>query len=150
MCSGVWLKSAEECGRELHFAAACLARLGRLERLSAQHPPFMPCARCPVYTFRYRWRCELRSGGPAPEWGGNARRLARDLYWYRQCSPTCKANEALASLRDMRAAADHAIWTLEMAKRVLQVRYASLHLALSRVDSAEGSVEVVDWDSPMR
>ena len=46
------------------------ARLGRLERLSAQHPPFTQCARCHVYTFRYRWRSELRSGGPDLEWGG--------------------------------------------------------------------------------
>ena len=52
------------------------ARLGRLKRLSAQHPPFKPCARCHVYTLRYRWRSELRSGGPDLEWGG---RFAHDF-----------------------------------------------------------------------
>ena len=127
-----------------------LARLGRFERLSAQHPPLMPCARCHAYTFRYRWRSELRSGGPDLEWGG---RFAHDfvvpnLYWYRQCSPTCEANAALARLRDARAAADYAIWRLERAKIHLWVRYVRLDLALSRVDSAEG-LQVWDWDTPM-
>ena len=127
-----------------------LARLGRFERLSAQHPPFMPCARCHAYSFRYRWRSELRSGGPDLEWGGYFAYdfVVPNLYWYRQCSPTCEANRALAKLRDARAAADHAIWRLEMAKRNLQVRYVSLDLALSRVDSAEG-LQAWGWDSPI-
>ena len=122
--------------------------IGPCAGVVAQHPPFMPCARCHVYTFRRRLRSELRSGEPGLEWGG---RFAHDfvvpnLYWYRQCSPTCEANAALASLRDARADADHAIWRLEMAKRNLQVRYVSLDLALSRVDNAEG-LQAWGWDS---
>ena len=124
-----------------------LARLGRLERLSAQHPPFMPCARCHAYSFRYQWRSEVRCGGPDPDWGAHFAHdfVTPNLYWYRQCSPTCKANRALAKLRDAWAAADHAIWKLEMAKRNLQARYVSLDLALSRVDNAEG-IQARGWD----
>ena len=85
------------------------------------------------------------------EEGGGRRTLAfvvPTLYWYRQCSPTCEANAALARLRDAPAAADCAIWRLEMAKRNLRVRYVSLDLALSRVDSAEG-LQAWGWDSPI-
>ena len=64
--------------------------------------------------------------------------LVPNLYWYRQCSPTCEANAALARLRDARAAADYAIWRLERDKIMHRVRYVRLDMALSRVDSAEG------------
>ena len=33
--------------------------IGPCAGVFAQHPPFMPCARCHVYTFRYRWRSAL-------------------------------------------------------------------------------------------
>ena len=110
----------------------------------------MLCARCHAYSFRYRWRSEVRSGGPDPGWGGYFAYdfVVPNLYWYRQCSPTCEANAALARLRDAPAAADCAIWRLEMAKRNLRVRYVSLDLALSRVDSAEG-LQAWGWDSPI-
>ena len=105
--------------------------IGPCAGVFAQHPPFMPCARCHVYTFRYRWRSELRSGGPDPEWGGHFGHdfVFPNLYWYRQCSPTCEANAALARLRGARVAADCAIWILERAKRKLRRRYVQLGLA---------------------
>ena len=74
--------------------------------------------------------------------------MVPNLYWYRQCSPTCEANAALARLRGARAAADYAIWKSERAEINLRVRYVRLDLALSRVDSAEG-LQVWDWDTPM-
>ena len=87
---------------------------------------------------------------PVPEWGGYFAYdfVVPNLYWYRQCSPTCEANAALARLRDARAAADYAIWRLERAKINLRVRCGRLDMALSRVDSAEG-LQVWDWDTPM-
>ena len=70
--------------------------------------------------------------------------MVPDLYWYRLCSPTCEANAALGRLWDARVAVDHAMWRLYLARRALEGRYASLNLALARVDDPEG----LDPDGP--
>ena len=77
--------------------------------------------------------------------------MVPDLYWYRLCSPTCEANAALGRLWDARVAVDHAMWRLYLARRALEGRYASLNLALARVDDPEGldpdGLRTWDWNT---
>ena len=51
------------------------------------------CARCGEHSHRYRWYSEVRRQGANREWASWERDLENpQLYWTRQCWPSCRAN----------------------------------------------------------
>ena len=110
----------------------------------------MPCARCHLYSYRYRWRSVHREDAD-PAWGHyyTEDRAEPGRYWIRECAPTCEANALLAKLWEARVEIDESLWKLHRARRLLGVRYVAFDLALCRFEGVGASATCAwEWDAP--